>query len=222
MRRCALCLAVALLAGGVASGSGAAEPLTPAAVKGRLQARLDGLTDYQCVLRTETKSGTRVERGEFQLWYRRPGYLRLRVVEGRRRGSEFVMGVDGTLRGRHGGLLRAFSRRLSRGDPSLRSLRGQPAWELDFGSFLRAMEERMSQPGSRSILHPAGGGDPEVILEVRYRSPGGEALRDIWGIDPRDWLLRRGDVFEGDQRVDHVEFTNIRTDVGLKESWFRF
>src|SRR5262245_50726656 len=133
-----------------------AETLTAADVAKRLQTRFEQMTDYECVLQTETRAAGKVEAGTFRVWYRRPGLLRLRVLKGRRKGSELVLGPDGVLRGRRGGLLKPFSRRLSRSDPSLRSLRGQPAWELDFGSFLRAMRERMALPGSKSTFRSDG------------------------------------------------------------------
>ncbi len=199
------------------------EALTPARVVERLQQRFSRIHDYECVIHSETRYGARVEAMAFRLWYRTPGLLRLRVLRGRHQGSELLLDARGVLRGRRGGLLKPFSRRLDRSDSSLRSLRGQPAWELDFGSFLRAMRERMTLPGSVSTVRPATGVDPRLILEVRYR-PVADAhlLRDVWAIDPGEWLLSSGDVYDGTTRVDHVEFSELRLDAGLKESWFRF
>jgi outer membrane lipoprotein-sorting protein len=198
-------------------------PLSPQTVAQRLQQRFDQLSDYECVMKTETRAGTRVEAATFRVWYRRPGLFRLRVLQGRQRGSELVVESDGTLRGRRGGLLRPFSRRLSRSDPSLRSLRGQPAWELDMGSFLRSMRQRMEQPASSAILQEPQSGARESRLEVRYRASGeGPTLRDVWVFDPSTWLLVAGDVFDGEERVDHFEISEFKIDTGLKESLFRF
>jgi outer membrane lipoprotein-sorting protein len=197
--------------------------LTPAAVAARLQTRFDQIQDYECVMQTETRAGSKVEAASFRIWYRRLGLLRLRVLKGRRKGSELVMGADGSLRGRRGGLLRPFSRRLSRSDPSLRSLRGQPAWELDFGSFIRALRERLALPGSRATVQQPTSAEPHLTLEIHYRPPDAAGpLRDVWFIDPQSWLLARGDVYDGVARVDHFEFGDIRLDQGLKESWFHF
>ena len=222
-----LALAAASLPGtGPTLRAPASEPLStlsPATVAQRLQGRFDRIRDYECVIRTETHAGSRVEAAAFRLWYRKPGLLRLRVLRGRRQGSELVVGSDGVLRGRRGGLLRPFSRRLDRSDPALRSLRGQPAWELDFGSFLRAMHERMALPDSTAIVRMPAAAEPHLRLEVRYRPPGAaHFLRDIWFIDPALWLIAAGDVFDGDTRVDHIEFSAIRVDTGLPEGGFRF
>jgi hypothetical protein len=214
-----LALALALCAGAAPP----AETLTPALVAERLQARFERLADYECVMRTETRAAGKVEAGTFRFWYRKPGLLRLRVLKGRRKGSELVLGADGVLRGRKGGLLKPFSRRLSRSDSSLRSLRGQPAWELDFGSFLRAMRERLALPGSSASLKAGSPQEPLITLEVLYRPPGSSTrLRDVWVVDPREWLLVSGDVFDGETRVDHIQFAEIRPDRGLSEDWFRF
>src|SRR5947208_5705589 len=120
---------LALLFCGIAgAGTAALAALSPSAISDRLRERFARITDYECVMRTETRAGSRKEAAAFQVWYRKPGLFRLRVLKGRHHGSELALGTDGTLRGRRGGLLRPFSRRLSRSDPSLRSLRGQPAW----------------------------------------------------------------------------------------------
>jgi hypothetical protein len=215
------CLLLMLAASSMPAHSAA--PLSPAGVAVRLQSRFEQLTDYNCLLKTETHAGSKVETATFHLWYRRPGLLRLRVLQGRRKGSELVLAADGTLHGRRGGLLKPFSRRLSRTDPSLRSLRGQPAWELDFGSFLRAMRDRMALPGSAAVIHEPTATEPHLLLEVRYRPPGSDRfLRDVWAVDLGEWLLAWGDVFDGQTRVDHVEFSQIRVDQGTKASWFRF
>jgi hypothetical protein len=197
--------------------------LTPDVVAERLQQRFDRMQDYVCLIQSETRAATRVEAMTFRLWFRKPRLLRLRVLHGRREGSELIVDTSGVLRGRRGGILRPFSRRLDRSDPSLRSLRGQPAWELDFGSFLLAMRARMALSGSVSTVSRATGSDPHLYLEVRYRpSPSDHPLRDVWGIDPREWLLTSGDVFDGEVRVDHIEISEIHVDTGIKESWFHF
>jgi outer membrane lipoprotein-sorting protein len=207
----------------IAFAAGARAARSPTSVADRLQARFALVTDYECVMRTETRAGTRVEAATFRTWYRKPDLFRLRVLKGRHQGSELVRGTDGSLRGRRGGLLRPFSRRLSRSDPSLRSLRGQPAWELDLGSFLRAMRRRMALPGSLSTVKEPGPDGRDLTLEVQYKAPEGDhSLRDVWSIDPQSWLLVSGDVYDDTQRVDHFEISDLRLDRGLTESWFHF
>jgi outer membrane lipoprotein-sorting protein len=220
--KCAILVVLVLLAASPV-GPLTQNPPSPATVAARLQQRFDRVQDYDCLLHTETRAGTRVEVAAFHLWYRKPGLLRLRVLRGRHHGSELLLGADGVLRGRRGGLLRPFSRRLDRSDASLRSLRGQPAWELDFGSFLRAMRERMALPGSTATVQMPTAAEPHLLLEVRYRPAGATGfLRDVWSIDPSQWLLAGGDVFDGDTRVDHIRFSDVQLNTGLKESWFRF
>jgi hypothetical protein len=81
----------------------------------------------------------------------------------------------------------------------------------------------MALPGSSAGVRMPAAGEPHLLLEVRYRPAGASGfLRDVWSIDPAEWLLASGDVFDGDNRVDHIEFSNIHLDTGLKESWFRF
>jgi hypothetical protein len=221
MRGAWLSLVLVLAAYSLAAQS--APSLSPDNVANSLQSRFERLTDYDCLLKTETHAGSKIEAMTFHLWYRRPGLLRLRVLQGRHKGSELVLGPDGTLRGRRGGLLKPFTRRLSRNDPSLRSLRGQPAWELDFGSFLRAMRERMALPGSTAVVHVPTATESHLLLEVRYPPEGSDRfLRDLWAVDEGEWLLASGDVFDGETRVDHVEFSQIRVDQGTPESWFHF
>src|SRR5438046_125331 len=100
----------------------AASVPTAAEVAARLQERFHQMQDYQCVMQSETRAGTKVEGLTLRIWYRRPGLLRLRVLQGRHHGSELLLGADGVLRGHRGGLLRSFSKRLDRSDPTLHSL----------------------------------------------------------------------------------------------------
>jgi outer membrane lipoprotein-sorting protein len=221
--RVGVCLLISLAAGFASAATSTPASLTPETVSAKLQQRFEQLTDYEAVMNTETRSGARIEAARFHVWYRKPGLFRLRVLRGRQRGSELLVEADGTLRGRRGGLLRPFSRQLSRSDPSLRSLRGQPAWELDLGSFLRAMRKRMAQAGSSSAVLKPAPSEPDLRLEVRYQSPAdGHPLRDVWIIDPRTWLLVGGEVYDGEQRVDRFEITDFKPDRRLPLSMFRF
>src|SRR3712207_849069 len=107
-----LALALTFVSSAGAASLSSAKALTPAVIAERLQARFEQMDECECVRRTETRRAGRVEAGAPRLWFRRPGLLRLRVLKGRRRGSELVLGPDGALRGRRGGLLKPFTRRL--------------------------------------------------------------------------------------------------------------
>ena len=76
---------------------------------------------------------------------------------------------------------------------------------------------RMALPGSTIVVREPTAAEPHLLLEVRYRPDGSDRfLRDVWAVDEKEWLLSSGDVFDGDVRVDHVQFTQVRVDQGTR------
>src|SRR5438270_760205 len=63
----------------------------------------------------------------------------------------------GRVRGRRGGLLKAFAETLKPEDRRIRSLRGVPFWEAACHNFLKDLRLRIAEPGTQSEVEP----DPE-------------------------------------------------------------
>jgi len=218
VRASLLSLVLALLAAAAAAGGG--EDPSAEQVLARAEERFEALTDYECLIESESRLGQRVERGAYRFSYRHPGMLRVRVLRGRFRGSEVTRDRQGRYRGRRGGLLKLIVVDLDPDDGRLRSVRGVPLAELDWGSFYRKLRERAGRPGARLSLAPArdAAGPYELVLTC---GDAAKRRREVYRIDREQWVLVEGDVLEDDARVDHVTFRAIRFNPGRPERWFR-
>jgi outer membrane lipoprotein-sorting protein len=194
---------------------------TPEAVLRRAEEKFRSLTDYRCRATLASQNGKRSESGEYQVWVKLPGMLRVHVDRGRGRGSDVAMARDGSIRGRKGGLLKAFVIGLDVDDKRLRSIRGNPVTEFDWGSFYRKLRAHAALPGARLTLEPrAESAIAPYVLVVTYTS-GGKNYREVTRIDPTLWVMVGGDVYEGTVLVDHVEFREIQFNTGLTDGFFR-
>jgi outer membrane lipoprotein-sorting protein len=189
-------------------------------VVSRAEQQFAGLTDYECLSEMEAHQGERQESGRYHLWFKKPRMLRVRVTGGRNRGSEVAIDSGGAIRGRKGGLLKPFVMRLKPTDRRLKSIRGVPVTEFYWGAFYEKLRRRASLAGAQLSLEPHL--RPEAPFEVvlTYRDAG-KSMREVYGIDPRLWVMVEGEVFEDGTRVDHVTFQDIRLNTGVAESWFR-
>ena len=198
-----------------------APPTTPEAVLRRAEERFRSLTDYRCRATLESQSGKKREVGEYQVWVKLPGMLRVHVDRGRGRGSDIAMARDGSIRGRKGGLLKAFVMGLDADDKRLRSIRGNPVTEFDWGSFYRKLRAHAALPGARLTLEPRPANTAAPYVLVVTYSEGGKNYREFTRIDPSLWVMVSGDVYEGVVLVDHVEFRDIHFNTGLTDGFFR-
>lgn len=199
---------------------GAAEELRPDDVLRRAEERFAGLTDYECLAEADTTAGENRNTGTYRIWFKKPHLLRIQVLRGRNRGSTVAQGPDGQFRGRKGGLLKPFVVRLKSDDSRLRSIRDMPVADIDWGTFYRKCRERMARPGARTELATRAGADAPYQLILRYHDAG-KAVREHYWIDAKLWGMVGGDMFEDDQRVDHISFSEIRLDTGVADGWFK-
>ena len=196
-------------------------PSTPEAVLRRVEERFRSLTDYQCRASLETRLGDRREAGEYHVYVKLPRMLRVHVDQGRGRGSDVAMARDGSIRGRKGGILKPFAMRLDPDDKRLRSIRGGPVTEFDWGSFYQKLRAHAALPGAHLTLLPrAEGASTPYELVVTYPS-GGKQYREVTRIDPGLWVMVEGHVYEENVLVDHVRFSEIQVNTGLTDNFFR-
>jgi outer membrane lipoprotein-sorting protein len=184
----------------------------------QLQARAAHRQDYQYDVTLYERKGEQQEERRCRFFVKGTRLVRIRVLEGRGKGSEAVRDAQGRVRARKGGLLKAFVRTLRPDDPRVCSLRGTPFWEAACPNFLKALQARVTQPGTECEVGP----DPEqpgLILMTLHR-PGG--IRERYWIDAQEMHLVKGEVFEGELLVHRSTISDIRENVGLSDSFFSF
>jgi outer membrane lipoprotein-sorting protein len=211
-------LALGFLALGGLSAHAAMSP-TAAEVMARGEERFRGLRDYHCLVDIEAKQGREVEVGSGQFWFKPPRMLRIQVTRGPRKGSEVAMDRQGQLRGRKRGLLSFVVKRLKAGDRRLQTIRGTSMLELDWGSFFQRYRTAMSRPDAAAVVAPRAMPTAPYQVVVTY-SDQGKAVREVYSLDSRDWLIVEGEMYLDNVRVEHVVFREIKVDTGLTDAGF--
>ncbi len=184
----------------------------------RLQERTARCEDYQYLVRSYEKKGTREEERTYRLYVKDCRLVRIKVTGGRGKGSEAALDAQGRIHGRKGGLLKAFPKTLRPEDSRIRSLRGTAFWEAACHNFLKDLRERMAQPGARCEIGPDRDQSGRLLMVVDR--PGG-AHEKYW-IDPQQMRLMKGEVYEDHQLVKRFTIEQVRENVGLTESFFSF
>jgi outer membrane lipoprotein-sorting protein len=197
-----------------------AEEVGPEAILQRVDRQFGTLRDYECLVDTDCRAGSKQESRSFRLWYKQPGMLRARVLRGRSSGSEVVITSDGTIRGRKGGLLKPIVVRLSPDDGRIRNLRGIPISEFLWNVFYHRYSERAALPGARMILLPRQDSAAPYEISLTY-SDQGRPMREVLRVDPAGWFLRELEIFDGSACVDRAVFHDWKMNPGLKDNWFR-
>src|SRR3954453_18667730 len=84
---------------------GAAGPSTPMEVVSRLESHFAGVKDYECIMDEEEHNGSETTSGTYHIWFMKPDLFKLKVEQGRHRGSEIALTPSGKVRARPGGAL---------------------------------------------------------------------------------------------------------------------
>lgn len=198
----------------------AAQSLTATAVIERAEARFRALKDYECTAELESRLGRKVDTGTCRFWFKQPRMLRAKITRGVGKGSEVAVDRAGTIRGRKGGLLKRFVRKMQESDPRLLTIRGASVMGLDWGSFFLKYHAGALRPGSRTVLAPRASADAPYQIQLSYPDLG-KRIREVYSFDPHQWVIVEGAVYEDDVRVEHVLFREIKLDTGVADSWFK-
>jgi len=187
----------------------ASQPMTAAEVITRGEERFRQLHDYECKVDVELRLGSEVEAGSGQFWFKQPRMLRVRVTRGGGKGSEIAMDSEGKIRGKKRGLLSFIVKRLQASDRRLHTIRGTSMLELDWGSFFLRYHAAALRPDGVISLAPQMTPDAPYRVVVTYPDLGKKVL-EVYSLDPYQWIILEGEMFEDDVRVEHVVFRDVK------------
>jgi outer membrane lipoprotein carrier protein len=91
------------------------------------------------------------------------------------------------------------------------------------GSFLAGLG-RLREHFHVRFLNPAQTKDGEgnVVLDLTPKQPEPTLQRLIVAVDPRDWLVRKAEVFDQFENTVTMRFTKVTTNSGLPDALFAF
>jgi outer membrane lipoprotein-sorting protein len=185
---------------------------------GKLQGHVAQCQDLQYDVTCYERKGDQQEERSYRFFVKGDRLVRIRVLQGRDKGSEAVIDTHGRVRARKSGLLKSFARTLRPDDPRVCSLRGKPFWETACPNFLQELRRRMTQQDTECEL--ALDPDQPALTLLKLQLPGG--VRERYWIDSQTMHLTKGEVFEGGLLVHRFTIPNIRENAGLSDSFFSF
>jgi outer membrane lipoprotein-sorting protein len=197
--------------------SQADEGLSAEGVMRKTDERVRRLRDYECFVDTDCRLGSKSEASSFHLWFRNPGMMRAKVLKGRDKGADVVV-KDGKIRGRTGGVLKFVTVDLKPTDKRIRNLRGVCITHLQWDNFYGTFRERASRPGAKMSLETRPGAPYEVVLTY---PEGARQMREVFRIDPKEWVLLEGVMWEDGVQVSSVHFREFRFDTGAEDKFFK-
>jgi hypothetical protein len=201
-----------------ASRAPAAGPPEALQLIDRLEERMSQCRDYQYLVNSFERKGDQKENRSYRLFVKDARQVRVKVTDGRGKGSEAALDAKGRLRGRKGGLLKPFVQTLKPDDSRIRSLRGTPFWDCACHNFLKELRARATQPGARCAVEPDKE-QPGQLLLVVDRAGG---THERYWIDTHQMHVVKGEVFEGDLLIQEFCIHDLKENVGLNDDFFSF
>jgi len=96
-----------------------------------------GVKDYTCVMDSYNRLGNREEYKTYEYWYLKPGYIRMKVINGKGKGGEvFFDPTRNKVRGHKGGFFSFVVLTLEPTDKRVTSIRGVRVDQTSFGYIL--------------------------------------------------------------------------------------
>lgn len=209
-------VAAAVLGVLVVSGARAASEAPPDRIVDRCEAHFRSLTDYECVLDKESQGGEKSEQGAYRIWYKQPGFVKIKVEKGHHRGSSIALGKEGRIHARSGGLFGFIKISMSKTDSRLRDDDGSYAWQCDFGCELNKLREHVHAAKSCTAA-PMGEGKEQ--LTVVYDAQG-KQIKEVWQFDTQHDVVLGHETYEGGTLTDRVAIHDYRENTGLSDGFF--
>lgn len=174
---------------------------------------------------TFQKGGRKPVKESGRFFWKKPNLVRLEVAEGGKKGAVVVVGKEGKVHGRLGGLLKVFSAQLSRNSHMLHAANGYSMIDSDLQSLMETVKKTLDNGAtSRVSLEPVKVGhapDKVFVVEIFKKGEGNEsALVDRIFVDPASSLPERWNVYRNGEIWSITDWKNLKTNQGLKDELF--
>jgi outer membrane lipoprotein-sorting protein len=210
-----VCAAVAVLS----AAAGAASDAPAIAAFDRAFAAVN---DYTCVLHVHEAKGTQTQDRVYQYEFMKPHFVKTLILEGDGKGSGGVWTGGDQVSGHQGGFLSGIHMKISVNDGRAVSLRGVTIPE---GLLQNRVDSYATIPGKLTEI--AGGkidGVETDRLELKVADPAanhGVSEQIMYLNKETHWPIRQI-MYDGSQVVVDETISDLKTDVGLKQSDFPF
>jgi len=199
--------------------------VTPAEVIQAFDGAFSSLSDYRCTVYSKELGPKGYQEGVYEYWFLKPGWIRVKVIEGPKKGSRAVYNPNtGKVTGRLGGVLGFLSITTDPWDKRVLSPRGIPITEGTFGSILADWKSHLSQgkvwfEGERTV-----DGVACWVLGAKDLDPGknfGSVKKYLYIRKDLKLPYLTVDYDAEDREVIRAYFRNLRVNTGLKPEDFK-
>jgi outer membrane lipoprotein-sorting protein len=211
-----LCVA---LAGAACAAARAANEAPAIAAFDRVFA---AISDYTCVLHVHEAKGTQTQDRVYQYSFMKPHYVKTLILDGDGKGSGGVWTGGDQVSGHQGGFLSGIHLKVDLHDPRAVSLRGVTIPE---GLLQRIVDDYGTIPGKLTQVDGGKIGGVETDrLDLKVADPAtnsGVSEQILYLSKETHWPIRQI-MYSGSQIVLDENVTDLKTNVGLKQSDFPF
>jgi outer membrane lipoprotein-sorting protein len=178
--------------------------------------------DYTAVLHVHEAKGNQTQDRVYSYMFMKPHYAKTLILDGDGKGSGGVWTGGDQVSGHQGGILSGIHLKVSVNDPRAVSLRGVTIPE---GLLQRIVENYATIPG-KLVQQDGGkiGGVPSDRLDLKVADPsanGGVSEMILYLSKETHWPIRQI-MYDGSQIVLDESVSDLKTNVGLKQSDFPF
>lgn len=180
------------------------------------------INDYTCILKVHEAKGSQTQDRVYLYQFMKPHFVKTLITDGDGKGSGGVWTGGDQVSGHQGGLFSGIHLKVGLHDPRAVSLRGVTIPE---GLLQRIVDEYATTPGK---LTQVNGGRIDGVetdrLELKVADPGSNAgVSDqiLYLSKTTHWPVRQI-LYSGSQIVLDETVSDLKTNVGLKESDFPF
>ncbi len=197
-----------------------AQAPTPQSVVQASRTVYDSISDYQCRMYENCRQGSAFEERTANIYFKRPRFIRMDILRGNRPGDDGSSGVyrnDGRVTGRKGGLLSFLAVSVDKHDPQATSIRGVAIDQIDLQATLEKLIFHLAVSAGSITLE---GGVYEMVFVPRDPTVNGGVTKDIIRLDATTLMPISADSYEGNEHVQHAEWSGYILNAGLPDQLF--
>lgn len=180
------------------------------------------ISDYTCILHVHEAKGTQTQDRVYEYEFMKPHFVKTLILDGDGKGSGGVWAGGDQVSGHQGGLFSGIHLKIDVHDPRAVSLRGVTIPE---GLMQTRVDSYATIPGKLTQTDGGKIGGVETDrLDLRVSDPAsnsGVSEQIMYLSKETHWPVRQI-MYSGSQIVLDETITNVKTNVGLKQSDFPF
>ncbi len=180
------------------------------------------VNDYTATVRAHEVQGDRVQDRTYEYWFKRPTLAKTQIVSGDGKGGGGVWNGGDKVSGHQGGILSFFHLKVGLHDGRATSLRG---YTIPDGLLQNEVDKYKTISGRLSQRDgPVVDGMPTDEIELQLAEPSqyGGVTRMVMDLSKETHFPVRQIRFSGDKIVAEETFSDVKTNVGLRDSDFPF